>query len=676
MKSFIKHALLLVVFMITVFSGFSQNHIMKLGDTLFLKMPAFRGNLQWQESTDSITWKDILGATKQPYAVLFITPKYYRGKVTEGSCGAVYTNVTKTVKAPVIGVSDIDGNVYDTIRIGQQVWFTQDLKTTKLNDGSAIPLVTDNIAWGALLTPAYCNYNNSTSMDTINTYGRLYNWYTVNTNKLCPIGYHVPTDAEWTTLIDYSGGASVAGGKLKATSGWANNINGTDVYGFKALPDGARVLSGAFNSIGTYGNWWSANEINTGSAIYRSMNNAGGDVINGDNYKRHGYSVRCIQDEKIVSIQQQLNFGKSVKELLTLGVKVDSLYGKTYQGGLIFYVDTINGSGMVAAPSDQGEALWGCWQTDIIGADSTKIGYGRKNTSDILASCVDEGIAAKLCDDLVVEFQSDWFLPSKEELNQLYIKKDIIGGFVNSSYWTSSDVDSFVADYQDFANGYMSSMDKINSANVRAVRYFDLPISGIKDMDGNIYDTVRIGTQVWFKQNLKTTKYNDSTAIAFPNTNQAEWLSNTTGAYAYFNLDTTYLKMHGAYYNFYAVISGKLCPAGFHVPTNLEWKTLFAFVGTEANAAKQLKTIDRWNTDGVGDVEAVRGTDAFGFSALPGGNYLGTNLDLPGYDGGWWSSTESDVSNALGWGMDYDNIAVRQNTDAKNNGYSIRCLKD
>jgi len=108
-------------------------------------------------------------------------------------------------------VTDIDGNVYHIVAIGTQVWMAENLKTTKYNDGTFIPLVTDSTAWGNLSTPGYCWYNNDAATYK-NTYGALYNWFTVNTGKLSPKGWHIPSDTEWETLITYLGGESLAGG--------------------------------------------------------------------------------------------------------------------------------------------------------------------------------------------------------------------------------------------------------------------------------------------------------------------------------------------------------------------------------------------------------------------------------------------------------------------------------
>lgn len=123
--------------------------------------------------------------------------------------------VFNTINATGQTVTDIDGNVYNTVEIGTQQWMAENLKVTS-NEGTAIPLVTDGIGWNNLTTPGYCWYNNDNTTYG-DVYGALYNWYGVNAGNFCPVGWHVPTDAEWTVLNDYLGGSSVAGGKLKAS---------------------------------------------------------------------------------------------------------------------------------------------------------------------------------------------------------------------------------------------------------------------------------------------------------------------------------------------------------------------------------------------------------------------------------------------------------------------------
>ena len=196
-----------------------------------------------------------------------------------------------------IKIKDIDGNVYKTVTIGTQIWMAENLKTIKYNDGTVIPLVTDGAGWAALTTPAYCWFNNDESTYKA-AYGALYNWYTVNTGTLCPTGWHVPSDAEWTTLTTYLG-ESVAGGKLKeaGTTHWASpNTGATNETGYTALPGGYRCSCAAFYSIGYFGFWWSATENVVAYALIRGLYYSNSDVYRNYNYKKSGFSVRCLRD--------------------------------------------------------------------------------------------------------------------------------------------------------------------------------------------------------------------------------------------------------------------------------------------------------------------------------------------------------------------------------------------
>jgi uncharacterized protein (TIGR02145 family) len=196
---------------------------------------------------------------------------------------------------------DADGNIYSTVRIGSQVWMGENLKTTKYNDGTNIPLVTDSAVWFNLTTPAYCWYENDEATYG-NTYGALYNWYAVETGKLCPTGWHVPKDGGWSILSDYLGGESVAGGKMKeiGLTHWQSPNAGADnSSGFTALPSGARVYLNPwqFNAIGYAGGWWSSTEYSSSQA-YASYINTDYDnlFLNDYVFKIQGLSVRCVKD--------------------------------------------------------------------------------------------------------------------------------------------------------------------------------------------------------------------------------------------------------------------------------------------------------------------------------------------------------------------------------------------
>jgi uncharacterized protein (TIGR02145 family) len=198
-------------------------------------------------------------------------------------------------------MTDQDGNVYKTVTIGTQTWMAENLRTTKYNDGTNIPNVIDDNKWGALKTGAYCNYNNTTSTNTIATYGRLYNWYAVNTGKLAPDGWHVPTDADWKELTDYLGGENVAGGKLKetGTTHWNSpNTGATNETGFTALPGGYRsaYLGGTFNYVSDDGYWWSTAHYSASFAGARRINFSVSNFSRDKYFKFMGYTVRCIRD--------------------------------------------------------------------------------------------------------------------------------------------------------------------------------------------------------------------------------------------------------------------------------------------------------------------------------------------------------------------------------------------
>ena len=194
-------------------------------------------------------------------------------------------------------VMDPEGNKYKTVVIGGQTWMAENLKTTKLNDGTLIPLTADSAVWNLLTTPGFAWYKN----DSLNskTYGALYNWFTVNTGKLCPTGWHIPGDAEWATLSTYLGGAAVAGGKLKEPGSlhWINpNKGATNETGFTALPGGYRDYIGRYFYKGTYGGWWSADPYFAGSSRNWYVYSTVKDMVRTISGKTDGYSVRCVKD--------------------------------------------------------------------------------------------------------------------------------------------------------------------------------------------------------------------------------------------------------------------------------------------------------------------------------------------------------------------------------------------
>lgn len=192
-------------------------------------------------------------------------------------------------------ITDIDGNLYNTVQIGTQCWMKENLITSNYNNNTSIPNVTDETEWASLVTGAWCYYDNY----DFYSYGKFYNWYAISTGMLCPTGWHIPTDTEWTTLTTYLGGLNVAGGKLKeiGTSHWHGPNTGADnSSGFTGLPGGVRYASGQYWAIGEYGHWWSSTEYATNKAYLRVLYKGDSKVGSVYDVKTLGLSVRCIRD--------------------------------------------------------------------------------------------------------------------------------------------------------------------------------------------------------------------------------------------------------------------------------------------------------------------------------------------------------------------------------------------
>lgn len=201
---------------------------------------------------------------------------------------------------PVITITDIDGNIYHSVTLGTQVWMKENLKTTKYRNGDLIGTSTPpTLDIASESTPKYqWAYDGNGS--NVATYGRQYTWYAVtDARNVCPTGWHVPSDAEWTELTDYLGGESVAGGKLKesGTEHWKTpNTGATNETGFTALPSGYRFINGTFDLVATDGGWWSSTEYSTEVAYDRGLAYIHGEIDRGTSNRRIGSSVRCLRD--------------------------------------------------------------------------------------------------------------------------------------------------------------------------------------------------------------------------------------------------------------------------------------------------------------------------------------------------------------------------------------------
>jgi uncharacterized protein (TIGR02145 family) len=238
---------------------------------------------------------------------LTATTTYYVRAYATNSAGTAYGNeVSFTTTAggggivtnPGAGVT-FGGYTYSSIVLGNgQEWMAENLRSISYANGDPIQNVTDNTIWQNLTAGAWAHYNNDNQYE--NPYGKLYNWYTVaDPRNVCPTGWHVPSDAEWTVLSDYLGGEAVAGGKMKSTGTayWVSpNTNATNESGFSGLPGGNRGVDGVFLYVGNNGHWWSSAELDTDYAWFRYLFYSNGNVPIVPGFKAVGFSVRCLRD--------------------------------------------------------------------------------------------------------------------------------------------------------------------------------------------------------------------------------------------------------------------------------------------------------------------------------------------------------------------------------------------
>lgn len=239
-------------------------------------------------------------------AIILFSCKKEEDTDDSGNCGN--NNASACAGGPGT-VSDVDGNVYNVVTIGNQCWMKENLRTTKYRNGNTIPGNLNDSIWKATTSGAQADYNNDSANSAV--YGKLYNWYAIaDTAGLCPVGWHIPSDAEWNDLakfLDTSADTSansftqstIAGGMLKATGTgiWQTpNADATNLSGFTGLPGGLRYFVGQSGNLGVAGNWWTSTEYTASYAWYRNVIHLDGGFVRFNHNKNYGLSVRCVRD--------------------------------------------------------------------------------------------------------------------------------------------------------------------------------------------------------------------------------------------------------------------------------------------------------------------------------------------------------------------------------------------
>ena len=510
---------------------------------------------------------------------------------------------------------DTDGNVYKTVKIGDQWWTAENLRVTRYRNQDPIPERLDWKEWsGSPHSGARCVYENDESY--ANEYGYFYSWEAVNDNRnLAPRGWHVPTDEEWQTLADFLGGNSVAGGKMKeaGTSHWSShNEDGKNESGFSALPAGYRDPGGyPYFPRGYYGIFWSSTESDWHFSWAPEYEYASDWILTYEfaelkqsvARKESGYSVRLVRD-----------------------------------------------------PSDSFLALNAV--RCVIGRDSGSIGQFtiHSNTSWNVIS------------------DSPWLS-------------------VSPAVGSEDETVTLTATGENGSTGWRSAVITIRGTGVhdQTLTVLQVGFGSMTGNDGKTYRTIRIGGQTWMAENLKETKYRNGETIPEV-ADISAWKNLSTGARCAYQNDSAVAAVYGYLYNGIAVWDTRnLAPAGWHVPTHEEWKTLEKYLGMDPSNADmdlyrgtdqggKLKEtgISHWLDPNTG------ATNESGFSALPGGErrYINDPNDHdPSFYGlgakaCFWTPRDHVYEIGLTRSLSYRNSFVYQGYADQHSGLSVRLIQD
>ncbi len=553
-------------------------------------------------------------------------------------------------------VTDYDGNVYHTVQIGGQCWMKENLRTTRYADGTEIALAASNTDSSS--TVAY-RYNPGNHSFNVSTYGYLYNWPAVmngeasssslpsNVQGICPMGWHVPSDAEWTQLTDYvssqneyvcNNNSGCYAKALSSNKGWAYytdactvgfDLSSNNAAGFSALPAGYIYLN-YINNFGRSAEFWSATLPQEEGVVYpypykRAIHRGHYDVVRATAEKEKANSVRCLRD------------GGGIPPTVTTNTVSNVTATSVVCGG--------NVTNAGSAPVTSRGVCWSTLQNPTIIDSHTSNSSG-------------------------------------------------LGNFTSNITGLITDTTYYLRAYATNAAGTAYGAQVNFTPNIDGQPCPGTPT--VTDVDNNVYNTVQIGQQCWMKENLRTTRYANGTSISSGS------IGSTTTAYRYCpNNNSSNVSAYGYLYNWKAVMHNSssssinpsgvqgICPNGWHVPSKAEWRQLTQYVSNQnqylcSNTyAKALASTLGWSTSSilcaVGNDQSSN--NATGFSAMPAGGFSsgGGYFDF-GNSANFWSASEvqGEYNNLpIPFEIRYDEcVEYSVIFSAMSNGHSVRCLRD
>lgn len=598
---------------------------------------------------------------------------------------------SKNIDFQFVPCLDSDGNSYPVVKIGTRIWMAENLKTTKYRNGDSIPQLKDVSQWNNIMKGAYCNYNNDANLAIKR--GRLYNFYAINdSRKIAPQGWHVAVSADWASLISYLGGSSQAGGKLKetGTSAWKSPNNyATNQSGFTALPGG--FMMNGFYHIDDMADWWTATNYDNSYAWHQFLYNDRSNIYGENNVWGLGLSVRCVLDQiddfpvltttpiSSVTGTTAVSGGKITYEGRSK-VVARGVCWSTSEHPSINDSITVDGSGSGSFVSSISGLLPGtiyyfrAYATNNIG---TSYGNEFRDTTDIIVPSLATKITSNTSTTAITHgtiINGGGAAITARGICWSLARNPTVLDFKTTEYTTSvsftGNLTGLTPNTTYYLRAFATNIAGTGYGNEIVLKTYTGTVS---DIDGNIYNTVTIGTQIWLAENLKTTRFNDGTQISLIESNEA-WASLTIPGYCWRSNDISNKWALGALYNLYSAVNPKICPIGWHIPNPEEFPALINYLGGWDSAGVKLRSSGGWPL--INPEEETYVFNSSGFTGLAGGyrTYNGTFYGEA--FGSYWSYDypyqylyiyELYSTGFIERSMYYFN---------SNFGFSIRCIKN